>query len=239
MGSSFATAALLAGCGASQPPIAAPGAMSQSSAIATHADRSALASSHEKTFSYIGRSQTFTVPSGITQIEVDARGAQGGGSDGGLGGRVVAIIAVTPAQKLRVLVGGQPSATSGGFNGGGNGGTTSCADYCGYGGGGASDVREGATGVGNPGGAGTLGVGGAGGQGCTVKSCIPGANGGGAAGGYYGGGGGGAGGSVESLFGAGGGGGGGSSYAEPTAKIVSDLRGAKDATGNGLVVIRW
>ena len=32
-------AALLAGCGGSQPPIGAPGAMPQTSAIATHADR--------------------------------------------------------------------------------------------------------------------------------------------------------------------------------------------------------
>ena len=31
--------ALLAGCGGSQPPIGAPGAMPQTSAIATHADR--------------------------------------------------------------------------------------------------------------------------------------------------------------------------------------------------------
>ena len=36
----FVTAAMLAGCGGSQPPIGAPGAMPQSRAIATHADRS-------------------------------------------------------------------------------------------------------------------------------------------------------------------------------------------------------
>lgn len=124
-------AALFAGCGGSQSPIGAP-TVAQSRAAFS-----------EKTFSYTGKRQTFTVPSGVTQIEVDARGAQGGGSSGGLGGRVVALIAVTPGEKLGVLVGGQPS-TSGGFNGGGSGGTTSyCGDYCGYGGGGASDVRDG------------------------------------------------------------------------------------------------
>jgi hypothetical protein len=39
--SNCVAAAMLAGCGGSQPPLGAPGAMSQSSAIATHADRGA------------------------------------------------------------------------------------------------------------------------------------------------------------------------------------------------------
>ena len=137
---SMGVAAMLAGCGGSQPPM---GATAQSRAIAARANHGAL-TSHEKTFSYTGKRQTFMVPSGVTQIEVDARGAQGGGSSGGLGGRVVALIAVTPGEKLRVLVGGQPSATSAGFNGGGSAGTpSSCGHYCAYGGGGASDVRDG------------------------------------------------------------------------------------------------
>src|SRR5580693_9055001 len=34
-----AAAALLAGCGGSQPPIGAPGAIAQTSALATHAER--------------------------------------------------------------------------------------------------------------------------------------------------------------------------------------------------------
>ena len=36
---SCAVAAMLAGCGGSQPPIGATGAMPQTSAVATHADR--------------------------------------------------------------------------------------------------------------------------------------------------------------------------------------------------------
>jgi hypothetical protein len=80
-------------------------------------------STSERTFRYSGKSESFTVPSGVTQIEVDARGAQGGGPSGGFGGHAVALIAVTPGEKLHVFVGGQPSAISGGFNGGGNGGT--------------------------------------------------------------------------------------------------------------------
>jgi hypothetical protein len=36
---SCVAAAMLAGCGGSQPPISAPGAMQQSTPITTHADR--------------------------------------------------------------------------------------------------------------------------------------------------------------------------------------------------------
>lgn len=131
--------ALLAGCGGAQPPVAAP----QTSAVATSAAHRAL-TTNKKTFSYIGRFQTFVVPAGVTEMKVNARGAQGGGSNGGLGGHVIVMIAVTPGQKLRVLVGGQPSTMTGGFNGGGTGGLPSgCNYFCGYGGGGASDVRAG------------------------------------------------------------------------------------------------
>jgi hypothetical protein len=40
--SSCLATAMLAGCGGSQPPIGAPGAMPQAPAIATHADRGKL-----------------------------------------------------------------------------------------------------------------------------------------------------------------------------------------------------
>jgi hypothetical protein len=82
--------------------------------------------------------QTWQVPSGVTQIQVDVRGAQGGDVNyGGLGGRVRAVIEVTPSETLQINVGGQPSGTGAGFGGGG---ATSGA---GHGGGGASDVRRG------------------------------------------------------------------------------------------------
>jgi hypothetical protein len=69
---------------------------------------------------------------------VDVRGAQGGDVNyGGLGGRVRAVIEVTPSETLQINVGGQPSGTGAGFGGGG---ATSGA---GHGGGGASDVRRG------------------------------------------------------------------------------------------------
>lgn len=120
--------------------------------------------SPNQTFSYTGGSQTFTVPSGVTQITVDAVGAGGGkGCDaefysgaGGLGFELKASgIAVTPGQILYVYVGGSPVANTGspcsgvpllasfasaGFNGGGTGAVSSQIASSG-GGGGASDVR--------------------------------------------------------------------------------------------------
>ena len=74
----------------------------------------------------------FTVPSGVTQVTLDAFGAQGGGappfSAGGLGGEGLSTVAVTPGQTLQVNVGGTGGdrgsvLPNGGANGGGTGGT--------------------------------------------------------------------------------------------------------------------
>jgi hypothetical protein len=124
-----AAAAMLAGCGGSQPPIGAP--------LVSNA---AGAYSHHHTFRYTGAKQVFIVPGNVTEIHVVALGGNGGGCSsgscyGGYGGRVSADIPVTPHQRLAVFVGGD--ATDGGFNGGGKG------VVGGYGGGGASDVRSG------------------------------------------------------------------------------------------------
>jgi len=92
---------------------------------------------------------SWTVPAGVFSVQVDMAGGRGGnhfsGAIGGRGGRVQAIIPVTPGQSLQINVGGsgtngQSTWTwySGGFNGGGNG-------YRGGGGGGASDIRIGGT----------------------------------------------------------------------------------------------
>ena len=97
---------------------------------------------------------TYTVPAGVTGINVTVKGAQGGlNSDEvdypdrqGYGGCVTAYIMVTPGQVLDVNVGGcggNGTATAGGaggFNGGGNG-TYGTSIYSGGGGGGASDIR--------------------------------------------------------------------------------------------------
>jgi hypothetical protein len=100
---------------------------------------------YHKDFFYTGKAQEFKVPAGVTQLNVIALGAHGDyNSEGGsaaLGGRVHAVIPVTPGEMLVVYVGGNASGRIGGFNGGADGGTANYSAY-GYGGGGASDVRR-------------------------------------------------------------------------------------------------
>lgn len=110
------------------------------------------------TFTYTGAEQTFTVPDGVTSVDLAAVGASGGAlqsSDGaGPGGTAsVSGYAVTAGQKLYVEVGGTGSnggyaGSAGGFNGGGAGGSVPAGDEAGAGpgGGGASDVRTVASG---------------------------------------------------------------------------------------------
>ncbi len=98
---------------------------------------------NHKSFYYTGGAQDFTVPAGVTHITVVARGAHGAGSaTQAYGGRVHAIIRVTPGEELVIYVGGDASGATGGFNGGGSGGVGKSI-YSGFGGGGASDVRQG------------------------------------------------------------------------------------------------
>jgi hypothetical protein len=110
------------------------------------------------TYNFTGDVQTFTVPVGVYTITIDANGGQGGaghsgGNWGGLGGRTIASIDVTPGQVLHIYVGGMGTNGSdvtpgtiapGGWNGGGYGGFDSDAwqpEQIGGGGGGASDIR--------------------------------------------------------------------------------------------------
>ncbi|MGA8795822.1 MAG: glycine-rich protein, partial [Candidatus Cybelea sp.] len=175
-----AAAAMLAGCGGSQAPIAASGATSVTHPL-----------THHRTFHYTGREQTFIVPSGVTQITVDAAGASGPYGavsssckmTGGLGGLAQATIAVTPGETLAVFVGGEGTIGaacgseygdgSGGFNGGGNGGTSGYS-FNGDGGGGASDLREGGSALSDR----ILVAGGGGGQGASDWGGTGGAGGG-------------------------------------------------------------
>lgn len=101
------------------------------------------------------------MPVHVTQIKVIARGAHGVGSPVSDGGRVHAVIPVTPGEKLVIYVGGDASGSTGGFNGGANGGQGYYCSCPGYGGGGATDVRERGSGLGNR----VLVAGGSGGQG--------------------------------------------------------------------------
>lgn len=122
-----------------------------------------------ETFAYTGAMQTWTVPAGITSVDVVVKGAQGGNnlvvlngvnywqSGGAKGGATSATLTVTPGATLNIFVGGAggtatPSAVgAGGFNGGGDSGTlatgsnpASTYNYAGAGGG-ASDIRIGGT----------------------------------------------------------------------------------------------
>lgn len=96
-----------------------------------------------KTFSYTGSVQSFTVPTGVTQLTITVRGAQGGGAGfglaGGLGGDVVASFGVSPSDEFDVYVGGQPNSYPGGWPNGGSGDWVNTGH--GAGGGGSSDVR--------------------------------------------------------------------------------------------------
>ena len=100
------------------------------------------------TFTLTSAPQSFLVPAGITSLHVDVAGASGGAQVGpsnqapGLGGRVTAILPVTPLETLTIMVGGAGSAGAAGFNGGGAGGAGPIAAN---GGGGASDIRRGST----------------------------------------------------------------------------------------------
>ncbi len=95
-----------------------------------------------QTFSYTGAEQTFTVPAGVTSVDVTAVGGHGGSAaaSGGAAAQVSGELGVTPGETLYVEVGGNGengnpggnTVAAGGFNGGAPGGA---------GGGGASDVR--------------------------------------------------------------------------------------------------
>ena len=107
---SCVAAAMLAGCGgrASNGVVPTTGAPDH---LPNH-----------KSLYYTGGEQTFDVPNGVKQVEVDARGAKGAGSSEVYGGRVRAVIPVTPGETLVIYVAGDASGSTGGFNGGANGG---------------------------------------------------------------------------------------------------------------------
>src|SRR5687768_2467111 len=83
-------------------------------------------------------------------MTVELRGAQGGASAyaGGNGGSVSGVISVTPGQLYNIFVGGQGLISAGGYNGGGYGGNTPAVTF-GAGGGGATDITFGGSGLTN------------------------------------------------------------------------------------------
>jgi hypothetical protein len=98
-----------------------------------------------------GSPQTFVVPKAVTQLTIEAWGAEGGDfsaltDSGGPGGYVKGSLAVQPGDVLSIRVGGKPTGTTGGYNGGGAAGTKSGGNPAGAGGG-ATDVRLGGHGL--------------------------------------------------------------------------------------------
>ncbi|MBG8556109.1 T9SS type A sorting domain-containing protein [Hymenobacter sp. BT594] len=97
------------------------------------------------TFGYTGAPQTYTVPVGVTRLQVVATGGSGGISSSSSatpapGAVVQAVVPVTAGEVLTVVVGGQGASgnagtTAGGYNGGGSGYQTGA-------GGGATDLRR-------------------------------------------------------------------------------------------------
>ncbi len=81
-------------------------------------------------FTYTGTITSWTVPTGISSVEIEVWGAQGGNgggnggawsSPGGLGARMRGVFAVTPGDNLRILVGEQGESVSYYVGGGGGG----------------------------------------------------------------------------------------------------------------------
>lgn len=112
----------------------------------------------KRTFSYTGSGQTFTIPEGVTSVDVKVWGAGGGGSDysnsyqGGSGGFASGTLSVAPGENLVVIVGGGgglgDSNDSGGEGGYGGGGDGTLGDASGGGGGGLSGLFDDAHGNG-------------------------------------------------------------------------------------------
>jgi hypothetical protein len=92
------------------------------------------------TCNFTGVVQQWVVPTGVTSIQVDVKGAQGGNGFSGTpgnGGRVQTTLPVTPTETLNIYVGGAGGTNASGWNGGGSGGGPN-----GGGGGGGSDIRR-------------------------------------------------------------------------------------------------
>jgi hypothetical protein len=97
---------------------------------------SATPASVTQTFAYDGSVAEFTVPAGVTSLQIVTEGAGGGngygsggigGGNGGIGGQVSATVAVTPGEVLDIIPGGAGAngrASGGGdFGPGGTGGS--------------------------------------------------------------------------------------------------------------------
>lgn len=121
---------------------------------AAGADMASAAFAPAQTITTVGAG-SYTVPSGVSVLRVEAFGASGGnvggGVTGGKGATVTAHLAVSAGNVLAYNVGGAgrsavntSTGAAGGFNGGGTGGNSSrSGNGSGGGGGGATDIKIG------------------------------------------------------------------------------------------------
>ena len=99
------------------------------STLTYYAEATSVVNAGSQTFDYSGSIVNWTVPVGVTSINVDARGAQGGVQiesnvfAPGNGARIVGTISVTPGDVLKILVGGKPADAASDEGAGGGGGS--------------------------------------------------------------------------------------------------------------------
>ncbi|MBS1647021.1 MAG: SprB repeat-containing protein, partial [Bacteroidetes bacterium] len=213
-----------------------------------------------QSFNYTGANQSFTIPSGVCSVTVQAWGGGGGGGGtdtqagnaGGGGAYASSVIAVTPGQVLTIVVGGggaggygclgSAPGGGGGFGlgtggAGGNAGPSGCSG-AGGGGGGGTGILNGASpmivaaGGGGGGGGGNFSKAGTGGGGGVAGNSNNAATAGSLSGGS--GNNGGVGTCIANDGGGGGGGGGGLAGGGGGSSLTSDDGGAGGAGGTSL-----
>lgn len=77
-----------------------------------------------QSFSFTGTIQTWTVPNGVTSVELEVTGGDGGDGnmqEGGSGAKATATFPVTPGTVLEIVIGGAGASST--ANGGGGGGS--------------------------------------------------------------------------------------------------------------------
>ncbi|SRX76039.1 HYR domain-containing protein [Aequorivita antarctica] len=90
-------------------------------------DNCSAGASGSQTFTYTGVLENWIVPAGVTSITVEAFGAQGGSTIGGLGAYMKGDFSVTPGNQLKILV-GQQGLVDYGYGGGGGSFVTTDTD---------------------------------------------------------------------------------------------------------------
>ena len=151
----------LVGGGVLVASVALPAALAAASTPSGGGGRGGGVTPGSKSFQYTGALQTFTVPTGVTQLVITATGGSGGlstdagGEAGGVGGMVQTTLTshFGPGDTLDVYVGGagqdshQQAQRAGGINGSGSGsgGEGGVVGAYSSGGGAASEVLNGST----------------------------------------------------------------------------------------------